>query len=112
VGRLHPQKGYDTLLSAARQWRERGDGLRVLIAGDGPLQQEMSERIKSERLPVVLLGRRDDVANLLAASDLVVLTSHWEARALVAQEALRAGRPLVATAGTRRPRCRSPGPAW
>jgi len=98
VGRLHPQKGYDTLLSAARQWRERGDGLRVLIAGDGPLQQEMSERIKSERLPVVLLGRRDDVANLLAASDLVVLTSHWEARALVAQEALRAGRPLVATA--------------
>ena len=98
VGRLHPQKGYDTLLAAARQWRARSDGLLVVIAGDGPLHKEMSERIDQERLPVVLLGRRSDVADLLAASDLVVLTSRWEARALVAQEALRAGRPLVATA--------------
>lgn len=98
VGRLHPQKGFDVLLAAARQWRGRADGLRVIIAGDGPLHEEMSAQIRREDLPVVLLGRRSDVADLLAASDLVVLTSHWEARALVVQEALRAGRPLVATA--------------
>lgn len=98
VGRLHPQKGYDTLLAAARRWRERDDGLLVAIAGDGPLHHEMSERIRREGLPVVLLGRRSDIANLLSASDVVVLTSTWEARALIAQEALRAGRPLVATA--------------
>lgn len=98
VGRLHSQKGYDTLLTAAREWRGRSDGLRVVIAGDGPLQEEMAEQIALEDLPVVLLGRRTDVADLLAASDLVVLTSQWEARALVAQEALRAGRPLIATA--------------
>lgn len=98
VGRLHPQKGYDTLLAAARQWRGRPDGLLVAIAGDGPLQETMAEQIQRENLPVRLLGRRADVADLLAASDLVVLTSRWEARALVAQEALRAGRPLIATA--------------
>jgi len=98
VGRLHPQKGYDTLLAAARQWRGRDDGLLVAIAGDGPLQEEMAARIQREDLPVKLLGRRTDIAELLAASDLVVLTSHWEARALVVQEALRSGRPLVATA--------------
>ncbi|MBA3367083.1 MAG: glycosyltransferase family 4 protein [Geodermatophilaceae bacterium] len=98
VGRLHPQKGYDTLLSAAGRWRDRTDGLLTVIAGEGPLHAEMSERIAREHLPVVLLGRRSDVANLLSACDLVVLTSQWEARALVAQEALRAGRPLVATA--------------
>jgi len=98
VGRLHAQKGYDTLLAAARQWRGRADGLLVIIAGDGPLEKEMSAQIQREELPVVLLGRRSDIADLLAASDLVVLTSHWEARALVVQEALRAGRPLVATA--------------
>ena len=34
---------------------------------------------------------------LLAAADLVVLSSSWEARSLIAQEALRAGVPLVAT---------------
>lgn len=98
VGRLHPQKGYATLLEAAEQWRGRDDGLVVVIAGDGPQREELAERIERERLPVLLLGRRGDVADLLNACDLVVLTSVWEARALVAQEALRAGRPLVATA--------------
>jgi glycosyltransferase involved in cell wall biosynthesis len=46
---------------------------------------------------VRLLGRRDDVADLLAAADVCVLPSRWEARSLTAQEALRAGTPLVAT---------------
>lgn len=98
IGRLHRQKGYDTLLAAARQWRGRRDGLVLAIAGDGPLHEEMATQIAHERLPVLLLGRRNDIADLLCACDLVVLTSRWEARALVAQEALRAGRPLVATA--------------
>jgi glycosyltransferase involved in cell wall biosynthesis len=47
---------------------------------------------------VTLLGHRDDVADLLAAADLAVVSSVWEARQLFAQEAMRAGVPLVATA--------------
>ncbi|RLP85970.1 glycosyltransferase, partial [Micromonospora sp. CV4] len=50
------------------------------------------------RAPVTLLGHRTDVADLLAAADLAVVTSDWEARQLFAQEALRVGVPLVATA--------------
>jgi glycosyltransferase involved in cell wall biosynthesis len=46
---------------------------------------------------VTLLGRRDDIADLLDAADLALLTSTWEARALVAQEALLSGLPLVST---------------
>jgi glycosyltransferase involved in cell wall biosynthesis len=57
----------------------------------------LSARIAAERLPVALLGRRTDVADLLAAADLVVLPSRWEARSLTAQEALRTGTPLVAS---------------
>jgi glycosyltransferase involved in cell wall biosynthesis len=96
VGRLHPQKGYDVLLDAARAWT--GDRVPlVVVAGDGPLHEELQARITAERLPVVLLGRRDDVADLLAAADLCVLPSRWEARSLTAQEALRSGTPLVAT---------------
>ncbi|SFK67517.1 glycosyltransferase family 4 protein [Geodermatophilus ruber] len=100
VGRLHPQKGYDVLLDAVGRW---ADDPRlpapplVAVAGDGPLQDELAARIAAERLPVVLLGRRPDVADLLAAADLAVLPSRWEARSLTAQEALRAGTPLVAT---------------
>ncbi|MGY1673354.1 glycosyltransferase family 4 protein [Geodermatophilus sp. SYSU D00710] len=97
VGRLHPQKGYDVLLDAAATWAARPDPPLVAVAGDGPLEAELAARIRDQRLPVTLLGRRDDVADLLAAADLVVLPSRWEARSLTAQEALRAGTPLVAT---------------
>ncbi|TYP81973.1 glycosyltransferase family 4 protein [Blastococcus xanthinilyticus] len=100
VGRLHPQKGYDVLLDAVARWsadqRVRPAPL-VVVAGDGPLHDELAGRIRAEALPVTLLGRRDDVGDLLSAADLCVLPSRWEARSLTAQEALRAGVPLVAT---------------
>jgi glycosyltransferase involved in cell wall biosynthesis len=90
VGRLHPQKGYGTLLAALPAWPDAV----VAVAGDGPLAGELAAQAPQVRW----LGRRDDVADLLAAADVVVLPSVWEARSLTAQEALRAGRPLVATA--------------
>lgn len=90
VGRLHPQKGYDVLVRALPAL---GDAV-VAVAGDGPLEGELRRTAPQ----VHWLGRRDDVADLLAAADVVVLPSTWEARSLTAQEALRAGRPLVATA--------------
>jgi glycosyltransferase involved in cell wall biosynthesis len=100
VGRLHPQKGYDVLLDAVGRWEADGR-LRpaplVAIAGDGPLEDELADRIRAERLPVLLLGRRSDVADLLGAADLCVLPSRWEGSPFTGQEALRAGTPLVAT---------------
>jgi glycosyltransferase involved in cell wall biosynthesis len=88
VGRLHPQKGYDVLVDALALI---GTAV-VAVAGDGPLRAELEQRAPQ----VHWLGRRDDVADLYAAADVVVLPSVWEARSLTAQEALRAGRPLVA----------------
>lgn len=98
VGRLAPQKSYPLLLAAARHWTGRDPRPLVVIAGEGPERPALEAEIDAGGLPVRLLGHRSDVADLLAAADLVVLTSRWEARALIAQEALRAGRPLVATA--------------
>ncbi|QMU78479.1 glycosyltransferase family 4 protein [Streptacidiphilus sp. PB12-B1b] len=102
VGRLVPQKNFHLLLDAASGWRAGGwpGGAEplVVIAGDGTEQEALQARIRTERLPVRLLGHRTDVPELLAAADVVVISSRWEARSLVAQEALRAGVPLVATA--------------
>ncbi|MCY0954563.1 glycosyltransferase family 4 protein [Streptomyces sp. H27-S2] len=98
VGSLVPHRGYSVLLDAARAWRALDPVPLLVIAGEGPLRAELSRRIEAEGLPVRLLGRRRDAVQLLAAADLAVLPSRWEARAPLAQEALRVGVPLVATA--------------
>ncbi|MEU8301727.1 glycosyltransferase family 4 protein [Micromonospora sp. NPDC048909] len=97
VGRLHPQKRYDLLIDAAARWRTRTPAPVVVIAGSGPAYLPLAARISAARAPVTLLGHRTDVADLLTGADLAVVTSDWEARQLFAQEALRAGVPLVAT---------------
>jgi glycosyltransferase involved in cell wall biosynthesis len=97
IGRLIPQKNFQLLLDAASGWRG-GEEPLLVIAGVGAEEAALKARIKSERLPAKLLGYREDVADLLAAADVVVISSRWEARPMVAQEALRAGVPVVATA--------------
>lgn len=97
VARLAEQKGLPTLLDAAAAWAGRTPPPLVAIAGDGPLEDGLRARIEAEDLPVRLLGRRSDVAGLLAACDVAVVPSVWEGQPLVVQEILRAGRPLVAT---------------
>ncbi|MFJ1648467.1 glycosyltransferase family 4 protein [Streptomyces sp. NPDC088258] len=98
VGSLVPGQGYDTLLDAAAVWRRLDPMPLLTIAGEGRERARLQRRIEAEELPVQLLGRRDDLPALLAAADIAVLAGRWEARSVLAQEALRLGVPLVATA--------------
>ncbi|MFE9444252.1 glycosyltransferase family 4 protein [Streptomyces sp. NPDC006602] len=97
VGSLDRHRGYGLLLDATRAWRRLDPVPLVVIAGEGPLRAELQRRIEDEGLPVRLIGRRDDVTELLAAADLALLPSSGESRDVLAQEALRARVPLVAT---------------
>jgi glycosyltransferase involved in cell wall biosynthesis len=96
VARLAPQKNLGLVLDVAAALDD-GDDVRFVVVGEGPERSSLERRIAEQRLPVALLGHRDDLGSLLAAADLVLLTSAWEARSLVAQEALLAGLPLVST---------------
>ena len=105
VGRLAPQKDYPSLLQAARIWQQEwpaaGSSIpapRLVIAGGGPLREALQAEIDTLRLDATLLGHRSDIADLLAAADILALSSTWEARPLAVQEAMRAGVPVVATA--------------
>ncbi|GGN89744.1 glycosyl transferase [Streptomyces albiflavescens] len=98
VGSLDRHRGYDTLLDAARAWRRLDPLPLLVIAGEGPLRTVLQRRIEDEGLPARLIGRREDITELLAAADLALLTSSWESRSVLAQEALHARVPLVATA--------------
>ncbi|MFL6065790.1 MAG: glycosyltransferase family 4 protein [Friedmanniella sp.] len=96
VGRLAPQKNLAMVLDVAAAVRDH-PRLHFVLAGEGPLRDELTERIRVDGSRVRLLGAVADMASLLAAADVMLLTSFWEARALVAQEALLAGVPLVST---------------
>ncbi|MEV6013925.1 MULTISPECIES: glycosyltransferase family 4 protein [unclassified Streptomyces] len=98
VGSLDRHRGYHTLLDASRAWCRLDPVPLLVVAGEGPLRPVLQRRIEDEELPVRLIGKREDVTELLAAADLVVLPSKWESRSLLAQEALHARVPLVATA--------------
>ncbi|MFI6927597.1 glycosyltransferase family 4 protein [Nonomuraea spiralis] len=97
VGRLAQQKGFDTLLEVAAGPWEAPVPL-FAVAGEGPLRTELQERIRERGLPVLLLGDRDDVPDLLAAAAVVVNCSRWEGLPLSLSEALMAGKPVIASA--------------
>ena len=97
IGRLLPQKDYPSLLQA---FHPLVDGaVRLLVAGRGPLLDELQRQARQLGIAaqVTFLGVRDDIAELLAASDGFVLSSAWEGMPNVVMEALAAGRPVVAT---------------
>ena len=96
AGRLAPQKGFDILVAAAACWLGRQPVPVVVIAGDGPLADVLARQALELGVDVRLLGARHDVPDLFAAADVFVLPSRWEGQPLILQEALRAGRPIVA----------------
>ncbi len=72
--------------------------LRFVLVGDGPLGPEIRAdacRVDPRRL--VLTGARTDVADLLAAADIFLLTSDREGLPVAVLEAMAAGLPVVAT---------------
>jgi glycosyltransferase involved in cell wall biosynthesis len=97
VGRLAAQKGFGLLLDAAARWRDIEPEPLLVIAGAGPLAAELESRAAALGLAARFVGHRCDVPALLAAADVFVLPSGWEGQALILQEALRAGVPIVAT---------------
>jgi glycosyltransferase involved in cell wall biosynthesis len=79
---------------AADAVRRLGRPFRLLVAGDGP-QLDHVAAAGGDR--VMLLGRRDDVPDLMHAADMLVHPSASEGMALVHIEAMLAGLPVVST---------------
>lgn len=99
IGRLRPQKALDTLAPLGRILKERGWKFRILIAGEGFLEDALRQQIQEcgVQEEVVLLGYREDVPQLLHAFDVFLLVSLWEGFPIVALEAMAAGVPIIAT---------------
>lgn len=100
IGRLEPQKGHRFLLEAAARVVKEIPRARFLIIGDGPLRSELESQ--SSRLgldgQVVFTGVRRDIPAILAALDVVTLSSLWEGLPVALLEAMAMEKPVVATA--------------
>lgn len=98
VGRLVTVKDYPTFLRALVLIRDRGIASEVVIAGTGPLRDELMSMAATLGLAnVKFLGNRDDVDQVLAAFDVFVLSSSSEGLSNTIQEAMATGLPVVAT---------------
>ena len=100
IARLFPEKNHKLLLAAFKEVARRISGARLLIAGEGVEKQAIADEISRLGLAgsVDLMGVRRDVARILAASDLFVLSSDREGLPIAVLEAMAAGKPVVATA--------------
>lgn len=97
--RLNRQKAQWVLIKAANLLKLQGANVKILIVGEGPLHQELSELIAREQVEdqVKLLGFRSDIDKLLSIADLFALPSIDEGMPMSLLEAAAAKTPIVST---------------
>lgn len=90
IGRLHRQKGIDTLIE---MWPDK---CRLLIIGEGE-DEKLLKKAAETKKSIEFLGWRSDIPEILAESDLLILPSRWEGMPNVVLQAMAAGLPVLAT---------------
>lgn len=99
-GRLEKQKGHEFLIEAVKICRSEGLDVKCVIAGCGPEEAGLREKISGLGLEgtVLLLGLREDVAKILSGIDTLVQPSTLnEGLPLSLAEGASMGLPLIAT---------------
>ena len=97
IGRITQIKRPDRFLDVVAKVKKDGIKVNFIVAGAGEQLQYCQDRVTSENLPVTFLGWREDIENVLAAADFVILTSDNEGTPLSLIQAGMVGIPVVAT---------------
>ena len=97
IGRVTQIKRPDRFLDVVADTKKHDVPIHFIVAGDGQLLSECKKRARDEALPVTFLGWRSDIETVLAASDIVLLTSDNEGTPLSLIQAGMAHLPVVST---------------
>ena len=97
VARFEPQKNHSDLIDAIYEIKHLD--FEVLLVGDGSLKPEIEAKVRRLELnqKVKFLGRRDDIPDLLANADCMLLPSLWEGLPICVLEAGASSLPVIAT---------------
>src|SRR5690348_10206675 len=101
VGNMHTDvKGHPTLIAAAPEVVSHFPQARFVLVGDGEKRKDFEAAAQSAGVAAncMFLGRRNDVADILAACDMAVLPSAAEGMPNAVLEYMAAGLPVIATA--------------
>lgn len=98
TGELNENKDQRTLIDAAVLCRNRIPELKILLAGNGPLEADLREHIKNSHAEefVRMLGYRTDLENVAPTADVIVSCSHREGLGLNIIEGMLCGKPVIA----------------
>ena len=99
VGRLDGVKDPLSLIKAFQLLIDKYPESTLMLVGDGPLRQQITDYINNEKLngKVIITGARDDIADLLNLFDVFVLSSLSEGTSISLLEAMASGLPSVVT---------------
>lgn len=99
AGRFVVQKNHDFIIKLAESLKNNNIKFKILLAGAGDLEKQIKELIKSKSLEnhVILLGRRNDIYELMHAADCVILPSTSEGLPTVVMESQIMGTPCCAS---------------
>ncbi len=99
VGRLTEEKGHIYILQATVKIMEQYPKVVLLIVGDGPLRNELQERVEDLgiRDKVIFTGMRSDTPELYSLMEFFILSSITEGLPVALLEAMASKKPVIAT---------------
>lgn len=95
---LREGKGHDVAAEAMAELRDRVPQARLVVTGDGPARDEVARLLAPLGEQAVLAGHRDDVMEVLDATDILLHPTSVDAFPTALLEAAAASVPVVATA--------------
>ena len=97
IGRFMKQKNHEFLIDVFNELYKENNNYKLILLGQGPLQDEIKEKVKLLNLEnaVLFLGQKEDANKYYQAMDLFLFPSLYEGLGMVAIEAQTAGLPCI-----------------
>lgn len=97
IGRLMEVKNHEFSITIALALKEKNVDFKMFFVGDGPLKEQLQAAIAENNLEdyIILVGLREDIAELMAMADVMLMPSLYEGFPVVLVESQAAGLPAV-----------------